>query len=100
MKNYRITLSNGRTSNFDSTCAADAIQAALMKNIGLTVTACELRDLSGNGMSFDVPKHVALTVDDVARLKPKREPKERCEPVPQRPAPWIEEWAAQKGVRL
>jgi hypothetical protein len=85
-----------RGERVSAASASDAIQSALMKNIGLTVTACSMRDGSGNGMDFEVPVHRALTQSDVERLNPKREPR-RSEPVvPQKNAPWIEEWMAAK----
>lgn len=89
----------------DTTCekipansASEAIQSALIKRQGLTVTHCALRDHSGNGMNFDVPKHKALTIEDVERLKPKREirPKFQKSPADQ-PAPWIKEWMDKRS---
>ncbi len=104
MKTYQCTMSSGATERVNSHNAADAIQSALMKHVGSTVTKCSMRDMSGNGMDFDIPPHKALTREDVERLNPRREreakPQSYEVPIPQRAAPWMEEWAARKGVKL
>lgn len=95
MKTYQVMMSDLRTERVNANSAADAIQLALMKNPGKTVTACNCP-----GMSFDIPPHKALTAQDVEALKPKREPVDRGAPMAglNKPAPWIEDWMKGRKV--
>lgn len=94
MKTYQVTMEDKSCKHVAAQCAADAIQIVLIKNPGLTVKACALRDISGNGMNFDIPSHRALSVQDIKRITPEKQPREsksECSTY-NKPAPWIQEW--------
>lgn len=95
MKTYEVTLSNLRNISVRTRDAADAIQFALMNFPGLTVVGCNCP-----GMSYDIPAHKALTIEDVERLTPKRE-KRAVKPYgnidDNKPAPWIQGWMDKRS---
>lgn len=98
MKIYKVTMDTGTEVSVNARCASDAIQDALMQIPGHKVTACRLGDSSGM-IHYDVPKHSALTVEQVDKINPKKEPREHRTHVSQRPAPWIEEWQKKMAAR-
>ena len=65
MKTYEIILSNGGIFTAHASSAADAIQVALLKNIGKTVKRC-----SCPGFEYEVPPHKPYAP------QPKRSPAE------------------------
>ncbi len=84
---YLVVMSNREAHDISATSAADAMQRALMEHPGETVHECcfgltqgqriELR--AGRslaaikpGIIFEVPAHVALTVEQVAEIKRSR----------------------------
>lgn len=86
---YHLDLSTGKRIHLRSPSAAEAIQSALEKHVGCTVTRCfsgvEIGAQAGI-TEFEIPPHKALTT------KPERKVRRKRVADTSRPAPWIEDF--------